>query len=292
MARRKATERPEQGRRPSLAQPRHEVDAKIRERIAAGEEIHNADIRTEPDLENARARMSKWDSYNVEYLKRCFDSEVVADEYDSVSSWGSISFNPDFGELISGFRDGIRNKITELESILERLELIPEVSAVVGVSAPKSLVQAKPGNSVFIVHGHDEAAKNSVARFVEKLGLKPIILHEQPNLGRTIIEKFEANASTASYAVVLLTPDDVGTSKDTPHDVKKRARQNVVLELGYFTGVLGRKHVCVLYKEGVEIPSDYMGIIYTPLDSADGWHLRLAKEMKEAGLEVDLNKAL
>ena len=80
--------------------------------------------------------------------------------------------------------------------------------------------------------------------------------------------------------------------KDTPKETSLRARQNVVLELGYFCGALGRDKVCVLYKEGVEIPSDYLGVVYTPLDDSDGWHLKLAKEMKEAGLDIDLNDAM
>ncbi len=91
---------------------------------------------------------------------------------------------------------------------------------------------------------------------------------------------------------MLLTPDDIGAPKDTPTNGQARARQNVILELGYFCGALGRNRVCVLYKEGVEIPSDYLGVVYTQLDSADGWHLKLAKEMKEAGLDIDMNNAI
>jgi predicted nucleotide-binding protein len=97
--------------------------------------------------------------------------------------------------------------------------------------------------------------KESVARFLEKLDLRPIILHEQPNKGRTVIEKFEAH-SDVGFAVVLLTPDDVGGLASSPDKLSRRARQNVILELGYFIGKLGRAKVCALYKEGVEIPSD------------------------------------
>ncbi len=186
---------------------------------------------------------------------------------------------------------GLQSKITNLESIVERLELIPE-------SGPAPLVAAgatedqKVKNAVFIVHGRDDAAKVSVARFIERFGVEAIILHEQANKGLTIIEKFEKSASNASFAVVLLTPDDLGCSKDQPEKAQPRARQNVILELGYFCGALGRSRVCVLYKEGVEIPGDYLGVVYTPFDDAGGWHLRLAKEMKAAGLELDLNKAM
>jgi len=140
------------------------------------------------------------------------------------------------------------------------------------------------GNDVFIVHGHDVEAKESVARFIKTLGLKPIILHEMANRGRTIIEKFE-DYSNVGFAVVLLTPDDLGTTKDKRSELKARARQNVIFELGYFIGKLDRKRVCVLHKENVEIPSDYKGILYVEMDQLGEWKQKLAIEMKEVGIK-------
>lgn len=290
MVRRKSSTPPPPPRKPSLVLPRVEVEEKLKKRISIGREIQVADFHSAVDLDEARNKQNKWDSYNIEYLKRCFDSEVIAEEYGSVSGWGALFMNPTLGQRIKGFKDGIGNQITELESILERLELIPEAG--ISTESVATPISKTNSNSVFIVHGHDEVAKTSVARFIEKLGLEAIILHEQPNKGQTIIEKFESNAANVGFAVVLLTPDDVGVPKDTPSNVNARARQNVILELGYFCGALGRNNVCVLYKEEVEIPSDYLGVVYTPLDSTDGWHLKLAKEMKEAGLDIDLNKAM
>ncbi|CAH0281016.1 hypothetical protein SRABI27_03774 [Pedobacter sp. Bi27] len=145
---------------------------------------------------------------------------------------------------------------------------------------------------VFLVHGHDQELKEKTARFLSKLGLDPIILHEQSNRGQTIIEKFEKH-SDVSYAVVLLSPDDVGRSvKDDAEKQHFRARQNVIFELGYFIGKLGRNKVCAVIKGGVETPSDYDGILYLQYDDADGWKMFLAKELKNAGLPVDLNKAI
>lgn len=109
-------------------------------------------------------------------------------------------------------------------------------------------------NKVFIVHGHDELALQSLARFVEKLGLQAIVLKEQPNQGRTIIEKFEDSAREVGFAVVLLTPDDLGGVADNSAP-SSRARQNVIFELGYFAGALGRGRVCLLRKGDIEIPS-------------------------------------
>jgi predicted nucleotide-binding protein len=143
---------------------------------------------------------------------------------------------------------------------------------------------------VFVVHGHDEVALQQVARTIERIGLEAVVLHEQMSRGMTIIEKFEHFARNAGFAVVLMTPDDLGGK--TPKSLARRARQNVVLELGFFTGLLGRHRVFVLTKDYVEIPSDYLGVVYTSMDSAGGWKLSLAKELKRAGMKLDESKIL
>ncbi|HAS8565760.1 TPA: nucleotide-binding protein [Vibrio vulnificus] len=128
------------------------------------------------------------------------------------------------------------------------------------------------------------------ARFMEKLGLDVIILHERPNEGKTIIEKFESN-SNVDFAVVLMTADDKGgTVSSSASDHRLRARQNVIFELGYFIGKLGRKKVCALYEQGVEIPTDYHGVVYVEFDDKGMWRFQLAKELKNNGINIDLNK--
>lgn len=141
-------------------------------------------------------------------------------------------------------------------------------------------------DKVFIVHGHNEAVKEKVARFIEHLKLKPIILHEQVDKGRTIIEKFEANSEDVNFAIVLLTADDLGkANKET--DFKKRARQNVIFEMGYFIGILSRSHVFMLLEEDVEKPSDLDGVVYTSL--SEDWKSKLFKELKACGYKLDAN---
>ena len=142
-------------------------------------------------------------------------------------------------------------------------------------------------NNVFVAHGHDEAVKQTVARFLEKLKLDVVILHERENRGKTIIEKLEANSSVG-FAVILLTPDDIGGKKGETN-LTSRARQNVIAELGYFVGKLGREKVCSLYIEEVEIPSDFDGVVYIPFDRNEGWKLKLAYELKSAGFSIDMN---
>lgn len=138
---------------------------------------------------------------------------------------------------------------------------------------------------VFIVHGHNETVKQTVARTLENLGLTPIILAEQPDKGRTVIEKFESEGNDVGFAVVLLTADDKGR-KNKARKMQSRARQNVVFEMGYFMALLGRERVMLLLQEGVEEPSDLKGVVYTPLDKDGSWKYRLVKELREQGYHV------
>ena len=147
-------------------------------------------------------------------------------------------------------------------------------------------------NSVFVVHGHDDGALHAVARFLEKLGVEPVILREQINKGMTIIEKFEDFANRAGFAVILMTPDDYGYPKSQENLRRLRPRQNVLLELGFFAARLGREKSLVLTKGDLELPSDILGLVYEKLDDGEGWKLRLARELKEAGYSVDLNAAI
>jgi hypothetical protein len=143
---------------------------------------------------------------------------------------------------------------------------------------------------IFIVHGHDGEARETVARFLSQIDLEPVILHEQANRGRTVIEKVEAN-SDVGFAIVLLTPDDVGRAQgDT--DLEPRARQNVLLELGYFIAKLGRDRVCALKRGEVNIPSDFAGVVWEEMDSSGGWKAKLSRELEAAGQDIDWNTVM
>lgn len=144
-------------------------------------------------------------------------------------------------------------------------------------------------HKVFIVHGHDDGARETVARFLERIGLEAIILHEQANQGRTVIEKVVAHGDVG-FAVVLLTPDDEGCAKGGVQE--PRARQNVLLELGYFIGRLGREKVCALKRGILEIPSDFAGVVWEEMDSNGGWKTALARELAAAGHNIDWNKVM
>lgn len=139
---------------------------------------------------------------------------------------------------------------------------------------------------VFIVHGHDDLLKNEVARFIEKLGLKAIILHEQANSGNTIIEKIEEN-SNVGFGIVLYTPCDIGARKEENPNMQSRARQNVVFEHGFLIGKIGRRNVCALVKGNIEKPNDISGVVY--ISTKEEWRLSLAKELRNSGYDIDMN---
>lgn len=264
--------------RARLLVPLEEARARVQAQLDRGESVPNESVN-----ENDEAR--RWYDFTSELLRQLCTSDELRDEFTGKSSF---SFG---GDITTG------RYLKKLRSIYERLELIPapEPSAVAGGSVAIRAVGARAHQTnkrrVFVVHGHDDGAKEAVARYLTKLELDPVVLHEQPNRGQTVIEKVEAHSDVA-FAVVLFTADDVGYPAGKTGDAKARARQNVVLELGFFMAALGRDRVCVLYKSGVEIPSDYAGVLYHQMDDAGAWRFLLAREIKAAGLDVDLNKAL
>lgn len=228
-----------------------------------------------------------WVSATSEVLANAFgqDSPRVS-EFRSVGMYRHI-----------GGASPAEYEVTRAESTAERLERLAaliDVLEMQTVSATDSVAgptRIRPvSNRVFLVHGHNEAVLNAVARFLEHLDLEVVILKDEPNRGQTVIEKFVEH-SDVGFAVVLLTGDDVGRAAGAA-ELKPRARQNVILELGYFLAKLGRAHVCALYQGGVEIPSDFSGVLFVPLDPGEAWRLLLAKEMKAAGLSIDMNQSL
>ena len=185
---------------------------------------------------------------------------------------------------------GLESATSVLQSMIEEVEEYWEDDSFTEISTSQNQTSPEHMRDVFIIHGRDEGTKETVARFITQLQLNPIILHEQPNQGQTIIEKFEQHAEVA-FAIALLTPDDTGGLAREEQSHQPRARQNVIFEFGYFMGKLGRQRVCALKKENVETPSDYDGVLYIPFDESGAWKMELVKELKNAGFEVDANLA-
>lgn len=180
-------------------------------------------------------------------------------------------------EYKNTWENGKRDWINTLEIIIDEVNLFSK--------APRSTnIGIKNFNKVFIVHGHDEEMLHATARFLEKLNLESVVLREQPNQGRTIIEKFE-DYSDVDFAIVLFSPDDLGKSKND-ENLKLRPRQNVVFELGFFIGKLSRKNVVVLHRtvQGFDMLSDFQGVLFQPYN--EGWEYKIAKELKSVGFNI------
>jgi predicted nucleotide-binding protein len=267
------------------------ANAALTARIQSGEALITDRVGSATDLDQHKAKYRQWDDYNNTLLRKMFTTDEEKEKYDYYyvgPMFLTIGQGRDVSREIQDHLESFKKRVERLKSVRERLPLFDLDESAYEQVAPAISNDAKPfSNEVFIVHGHDNAAKEAVARLLQILGLKPVILSEQPNQGRTIIEKFEDSADVG-FAIVLMTGDDIG-GKDND-TLQKRARQNVVLELGYFVGRLRRARVCALHEDGVEIPSDILGVGYVKLDPAGHWRYEVAKELRAAGYSVDLNK--
>jgi len=288
---------------PTLTKSKESFKKELEERIKKGNELLNFEvkiIRREPNTYNFSgysniydeileqkflSLYSKWKEYNIELLNRSFD----IDENEYVSKYkDNISNNFLFIEKVDGSKRDIEKQITCLESIIERLDLVPTKEE----SKTNSEMKAINTNKIFIVHGHNETIKEKVARLLEKLNLEPIILHEQVDNGNTIIEKFEQHSNSVNFAIILLTADDEGKA-NKEDNYKPRARQNVIFEMGYFYGKLGRNKVFLLKENNeVENPSDLLGIIYTTYDEKGAWRFDLVKQLRELGYNVSADNII
>lgn len=248
-------------------------------------------------IERGSAQFKKWIRDTQVALEHIFgkESRHITDFNQIRYSLGVISSSTPEHKFQQRYVDGLENAKHVLVSMIEEIQEYWEEKSGKEITAqdshPSKTSHQFDSKKVFIVHGHDGGTKETVARFISQLGLEPIILHEQPSQGRTIIEKFEDH-SDVEYAIALITPDDIGSSIKEPENTRQRARQNVIFEFGYFLGKLGRHKVVGLVKGDIEVPSDYSGVLYIPIDESGAWRFLLIKELKSAGYDVDANKAI
>lgn len=255
-------------------------------------ELMNELISQAQDIEYKNNKLDSVNKRASMLIRKIFgENSIYLNDIKNIR-YHPVMWSPDTSDRVfsDSFYDGKDELLNLLNVIVEDIKLDQTINS--NISSKEKI----PMNSknVFIVHGHNEEMKNSVARVVEKLGLNPIILHEQPNKGKTIIEKFTENSDVA-FSIVLLSADDIAYSYKSSTDIKKfRARQNVIFELGYFIGKLGRERVLSLYQpvEEFEIPSDYSGVLFVEYDSSGKWQLDLVRELKELKIEVDANDIL
>lgn len=231
----------------------------------------------EKGLDALRSDYSLWNDYNEQLLIAAFTNN--GGEYLEKYKNSGLYLLYSTKNKVEQLKDFIKVSINELQSLTNRLNLIPLHTS---VSQPVIIQNQAKMDKVFVVYGHDEMMKLKVEHFLrEELKLEVVALDEKPNNGMTIIEKFETYSKDCTFAVILMSPDD---ETEVNGQIFKRARQNVVLELGYFMAKLGRNKVCVLIRGNIEKPSDISGILNISYDS--DWKFPLLKEMKSAGVNV------
>ena len=250
---------------------------KFFEHLACGEVIHINPYVGEDKTKDIRVTMqgsvgsSEWPEWENHYLRTYLNPQS---NYYHLSDQSTVEFNERTNEL--RFRN-VKPRKTPFDGVMTSLD------ALSGGSQEEAV-----GEEIFIVHGHDIEFLKEVRQLIEDADLSGIVLHDLPNEGRTLIEKLEKHSENVGFAVVLLTPDDTCISEG---EETKRARQNVIFELGFFLRAVGRGRVCTIYKKGVELPSDYHGVGYVPVDSKGRWKRELLREIKAAGFQVN-EKAL
>jgi len=270
-----------------LHMARKQAAALLGTQIERGRQLRQLRISSRSQLRCAQTQITQWRAYTKELIDKMLGDSAEAEEITGCPEIGR-SHHTALEILADDLYHAVDHTLGQLESLLSRLELIPEAPMRHSVVPKRANVR-----KVFLVHGRDEGAKQAVARYLERLGLDAVILSERPSNGsKTIIEKFEKH-SAVGFAVVLLTPDDVGALASDRDTLSPRARQNVVFELGYFVGKLGRQRVCALYSGRLELPTDIAGVIYIPMeDGSEDWKLRLFKELQSARMRVKLDKAM
>ena len=240
------------------------------------------DVLIEHRVRTSSQEFISWKTRAERFLRTHYgeNSKEVVDFGNTHFSLMIYTFNETESDYIEACKSGLVESKAVFEVYLEELkenDVTPDNEATQDNSISKS--------KVFVVHGHDEALKQEVARIVEKQGLEAIILSEQANHGKTIIEKFEENTDVGA-AICLFTGADYGRAKDATSE-NLRARQNVVFEAGYFMGKLGRGNVILIASPDIEIPSDLQGVVYT---NKDMWQTDVLRELKAIGYNVDFNK--
>jgi hypothetical protein len=266
---------------PDLAVPSAKLVDQLQVRIAEGESLGAQSVATRDEHRARNDAFKSWDSYNTTLLRRAFTSTSIGDKY-TYKPGPSLGVELPIAKESEFLTNRIQRQVQQLLSIAQQVD-----DGLYGhgpASTPSTEVRPADivdGDHVFLVHGRDHRVQG-VARHIEKAGGKVTILQETTlNGASTTIERLEDQAAHACHAVVIFTGDDEGRLAGD-EDLHRRARQNVVAELGYFVGNLGRRHVTVLSERGVEIPSNFSGVGYIELDEGGAWRAKLLDELRDA----------
>lgn len=275
--------------------PESQIRDQVMEAVAAGQALKD----NAHDLAVLRTAFETWNKRNEILLERAFEKtgwldSTPKDEY--ASAFGlTYPLGPEVADdvTVDGLLSDIDVKIERLNRLLGTLDAYDGPRDEPGPTEPENV---GPG-TVFVVHGRAEAPRLEVENLIRRAtNVEPIVLADRIGGGAvTLIEKLEEHlgvGSPAAFALIIMTGDDVGRLLEEGEEDRPRARQNVVLELGYAMGALGRRRVAILHEDGLELPSDIAGVAYYPLDPAGAWRTRILGELQAAGITVDARTLL
>jgi len=280
-----------------LMMPSAEAMQKLDNLSTEWKAVKDLRIDNESSLERAKKMCIKWSDYQRALMRRVFENKEIADEFSGPDFDLELPGSTLYDKLTS-LDSQVDRKLEGIEAIMDQLKSkadsttfsLPPSALVLdppAISRESSHLKSEKSTSgVFISRGYNDPAGEQVARFIEVLGLKPTMLDNMSGDNSTVTE------INGGFGVVLLTPADEGRKKGGP-DLRDRVGQNVLLELGYLMGRLGKNNVCALYKGSLEMPTDHLGVLLLPFDDSDDyWQLKLAKKLKTTGFPVDMNKAV
>jgi predicted nucleotide-binding protein len=252
------------------------------------------EIKINPVFEKYQSEREKWqkwpgeDSFGTWSLPVKFEDakSLIYDLYRTVAERGEKGYN--LAANLTHRRNGtIDDAIYNFnDQFLEYFQTVLEEIINANPEIESTNTEKVKGNTVFIIHGHDNELKMELQLLLERAGVNNLVLHEQADKGRTIIDKLVQESVNSNYAIALLSPDDKLESGIS------RARQNVILEIGYFMGKLGKERVRILKKGDIEIPSDLQGVLYENYDKSGAWKVKICKELMAVGIFVDMETVM
>lgn len=252
------------------------------------------EVKDNPVYDKLETQSAQWEAWPVMNPEQSFVSqgEIPGDfdsakalayaKYKQVTATGDISI---WLFDITGEGDMENAMYSVNRMLLEYLEEAMNDIVNANPEVTDKIVHKSKGDTVFIIHSHDEALKDAVQLFLQVAGVHYVVLHQLPDKGRNIIDKLIQEGEAANYAIALLSPDDDLASG-------KRARQNVILEIGYFLGRLGKERVRMLVKGDVEIPSDLLGILFQKYTADSHWKSKMTQELQAVGIQVNMDAIL
>jgi len=249
----------------------------IEQQITEVMEILNRAAK-DSDFESARQRLARWKVRTGNLVKEIAGPEE-AERFLEI--WRHFSYTAD--DTMLPLTDEVNSYTSFVVALKEDFDSGRSPSfAGAAETADSGHLVVRGSRIVFLVHGHDELNMRRLEDLLRGWHLEPVILSFKPGRGRTLIEKFEEEARRAAFAFVLFTPDDLIQGRDAQYF---QVRPNVLFELGWLYGRLGRQRVCIVSKRGTAIPSDLDGINRIEFqDSVTEKAGELQDELRAAGL--------